>query len=326
MTSTTIAELLAGCELGPVQSVGRMQVVPLLADPAPAADEFVAPPACRTATTAYGTLVFDNPHEQPLLVPCHAGFVVCQAAQDHAMAHAALVAGKSSAAFDTALCVQETQGGTIAAGEHAMVILPFPLREPALAVRDRRGYNRLWPAVRAFNAGVGLQAVANLAVFFGHFAQELDRFVAEFESLDGQVGAVVLADGGVLGVERTPSVAYWETLWAPLLRGCYGAEMIRRQQIGAPARPPATRVPLDTTRAGSLEEVAGALDAADRAERRLTHDRIAEVERLLLKADDAGGRQVDRARLETVHGWRFVGQVLRRGGRVVYASLVARGG
>jgi hypothetical protein len=48
----------------------------------------------------------------------------------------------------------------------------------------------------------------------------------------GQVSAVVLADGRVLGVERTPTAAYWETLWAPLLRGCYGAEMVRRQQIG----------------------------------------------------------------------------------------------
>jgi ARG and Rhodanese-Phosphatase-superfamily-associated Protein domain len=170
MMSTTIAELLAGCELGPVQSVGRMQVVPLLAGPAAAADGFVAPPACRTATSAYGTLVFDNPHELPLLVPCHAGFVVPQAAQDHAMAHAALVAGKASAAFDTALCVQETQGGTIGAGEHAMVILPFPLREPALAVRHQRDYSRLWPAVRTFNADAGLQAVGNLAVFFSHFA------------------------------------------------------------------------------------------------------------------------------------------------------------
>jgi hypothetical protein len=238
----------------------------------------------------------------------------------------ALVAGKSRAAFDTAVCLQETQGGTIAAGEHAMVILPFPLREPALAVRDQRDYSRLWPAVRAFYADVGLQAVANLAVFFRHFAQELDRFVAEFESLDGQVGAVVLADGGVLGVERTPSVAYWETLWAPLLRGCYGAEMIRRQQTGAPARPPATRVPLDTAEVGSLEALADAVDAADRAERRLTDDRIAELERLPLKADETGDRHVDVARLETIHGWRFVGQLLRRGGRVEYASLVTRGG
>jgi hypothetical protein len=322
----TIAELLAGCELGPVQSVGRMQIVPLLAGQAAATGGFVAPPMCRTATSAYGTLVFDNPHEQPLLVPCHAGFVVRQAAQDHAMAHAALVAGKSRAAFDTALCLQETQGGTIAAAEHAMVILPFPLREPALAVRDQRGYRRLWPAVRAFNADVGLRAVADLAVFLGHFARELDRFVAEFESLDGQVGAVVLADGRVLGVERAPSVAYWETLWAPLLRGCYGAELIRRQRIGGPARPPATRVPLDTAEVGSLEELAAALDAADRAELRLIHDHIAELERLPLKADDAGGRHMDGARLETVRGWRFVGQLLRRGGRVVYASLVARGG
>lgn len=134
-------------------------------------------------------------------------------------------------------------------------------------------------------------------MFFGRFAQELDRFVAEFESLDGQVGAVVLADGRVLGVERTPTAAYWQTLWAPLLRGCYGAEVIRRQQTGAPARPPATRVPLDATKVGSLEELADAVEAANRAEQRLTHDRIAELERLPLKTDDASPSW-------TKHGWR----------------------
>ncbi len=109
----------------------------------------------------------------------------------------------------------------------------------------------------------------------GAAAVVVRRFVAEFECLETARSARWCSPmGAVLGMERAPSVAYWDTLWAPLLRGCYGAEMVRRQQAGAPARPLATRVPLDTAGTGSLEELADALDAADRAERRRTRDRI----------------------------------------------------
>jgi hypothetical protein len=325
----TIAELLDGTRPGQPQSVGRMQVIPLVTDHHQDQDggRFVAPPACRTSTLAYGTLAFDNPHDAVLLVPCHAGFVVPQAAQDHAMAHAALVAPKTSVAFDTALCVQETQGGTITAAEHQMLILPFPLRGPALAVRHQRDYSRLWPAIRALNDGVGLGLRGNLIVFLRQFALELDRFVAEFECLDGQVGAIVLVDGQVLGVERTPTAAYWQALWAPLLRGCYGAEVVRRQQAdGAASGPPPGRVPLDPAGAATLDELTAALRRADQAEQALAAACVAELSSLPLDASaEPPAAAVAAARVETVRGGRFEGQLVRDDQRVVYASLVARG-
>jgi hypothetical protein len=323
----TIAELLEGTRPGRPQSVGRMQVIPLVADHDQDQDGgwFVAPPACRTSTLAYGTLAFDNPHDALLLVPCHAGFVVPQAAQDHAMAHAALVAPRTSVAFDTAVCVQETQGGTITAAEHRMLILPFPLRGPALAVRHERDYGRLWPAIRALNGDVGLGLGGNLIVFLRRYALELDRFVAEFECLDGQVGAIVLVDGQVLGVERTPTVAYWQALWVPLLRGCYGAEVVRRQQAdGAVSGPPPTRVPLDPAGVATLDELAAALRRADQAEQQLAAACVAALSPRTLAAT-AEPPEVAGARVETVRGGGFEGQLVRGDQGVVYASLVASG-
>jgi hypothetical protein len=322
MTTTTIHELLDGCTTGRVQSVGRMQVVPLLdGHDAGAVERFVAPPAYHTSTREYGTLRFENPHPTLLLVPCHAGFVVRQAAQDHAMAHAALVA-PGDAIFDTALCVQQTQGGMIVSGGHEMVILPLSLRPPALRVRAQREFQRLWPQLAALNDRMGLGASADLRTFLTHFTVQLDRFVAKFEREEGQVGTVVLVDGQVLGIERAPSPTYWQALWAPLLRGCYGAEVVRRQHADQCAGDPLrTRAALGAAEAGSLADVAAALRAADAAEQQLVEAEIGGTRGQALEV--VPEQQVDTAQVETVLGERFCGQLVHDRGQVMYASLVA---
>ena len=41
---------------------------------------------------------------------------------------------------------------------------------------------------------------------------ELDEFVAEFECVPRQIGAIILVDDQVVGVERAPSHAYWQSV------------------------------------------------------------------------------------------------------------------
>ncbi len=86
-----VADVLHGCTPGRIQSVGYMQVIPLVSDLSD--NRFVSPVEAEADvfTTSYGTLGFRNPSDCLLIVPCHAGYVVKQAAQDHAMAHAGVV-------------------------------------------------------------------------------------------------------------------------------------------------------------------------------------------------------------------------------------------
>ena len=58
----------------------------------------------------YGTMGFTNPTERPTIIPSHSGYIVPQAAQDHAMAGAELLPAKRSQSYDNAMCIQQTQG------------------------------------------------------------------------------------------------------------------------------------------------------------------------------------------------------------------------
>ena len=176
----------------------------------------------KVFTTSYGTLGFRNPGDCVLIVPCHAGYVVKQVAQDHAMAHAGVVRSASERSFNTAMCIQQSQVGLIQRGAHRMLILPYALRERALEVRNDKSYNKLWDAISLFNQKMGVQSAGHLEFFLKHFRKELDEFVAEFECVPRQIGAIILVDDQVVGVARAPSQPYWQSLWPCLIRECYG--------------------------------------------------------------------------------------------------------
>ena len=197
-----VADVLHGCTPGRIQSVGYMQVIPLVSELSD--DRFVSPVEgeAEVFTTSYGTLGFRNPGDCVLIVPCHAGYVVKQAAQDHAMAHAGVVQSAGERSFNTAMCVQASQGGLIQRGSYRMLILPYALRERALEVRTETRFNKLWDAIAQFNQEMGVQAHGHLDFFLKHFEKELDEFVAEFECVPRQIGAIILVDDQVVGVER----------------------------------------------------------------------------------------------------------------------------
>ncbi|NUS53776.1 MAG: hypothetical protein HOV66_02780 [Streptomycetaceae bacterium] len=329
--SATVADLLAETRTGRAQSVGRMQVLPLLAGDGPCAD-LGDPGELAITTSAYGTLDFRNDTATAVLVPCHLAVVVRQAAQDHAMPRAVVVRPGEGLVYPHAMCVQETQGGLIRGGRHRLAILPPPLREAAADLPVRPEFDRLWPAVRAFNHSAGLPTTGNLVAFLRRFATELDRFVAEFECVAEQVGAIVLIDGEVAGIERAPSPAYWRTLWEPLIRFCYGAEAVRREAAGVPAGL-GTRVALGSVGgerdavapadlAGNLAALAAAVRAADAREQALvdTAAAAARATPVLAGVDTT----VDGIAVGSVDAPGFVGAYALHGDRPVYASLTAR--
>lgn len=318
MTTVKIGELVRGCAPGRLQSVGAMQVVPLVS--AYHDDRFAPPTEARVGTAGYGNLVVANPADRALLVPAGAAYMVAQKAQNHALPSAGCVPERATRTFDTAVCVQQTQGGFIAEGRHELMLLPAALRRAAHAARLEKSFQRLWPAIGEFSAAAGLEdAGGHLEKFFETFRAELDHFVAEFEPVPSQVGAVVLVNGAVAGVERTPSADYFRAVWRPLIRECYGSLALVEARKGAPAVP-RTRVPLRA--AASLDDLERALGEAEAEERRrvgVLLDGVRAAE-LSVATDEPGETVIEGLGGD---GQPFVGQCVRAGGQVLYCSLVA---
>ena len=314
-----VRDLLRGCKPGRLQSAGNMQVLPLLSE---LQDErFVAPDVALVSTAGYGTLVFRNPRPQRMLVPSGATYIVPQEAQNHALPHAGFVKGMETKPFATAMCVQQTQGGYISEGQHELMLLPFPLRERAHAIRRETGFSRLWQAIAEFNREAGLeesQQAGHLEYFFVRYQAELDTFVAQFEPVPGQVGCIVLVGGKVAGVERTPSESFFRAVFKALVRECYGSHALIEARKQPDAPPPPTRQPLRpvTSRADLLTALAE-VEAEERYRVTTLVENILDVE-LARQTEEEGELIID-----ALGDHPFVGQMIRDGEKVVYASLVA---
>jgi hypothetical protein len=315
----TITEVLRGCQPGRMQSVGLMQVIPLVSE---MEDSRFAPPSeLEIGTTNYGTMEFVNTNDKPAIVPCHAAYVVKQMAQDHAMMHAGLIPGKKTRRYDTAACIQQSQGGTISREKHKFSVLPFALREKALQVRREKGYNKLWDTISSFNKRMGADTRAHLEFFLNKFKKQLDEFVAEFESVPRQVGAIILIDGVVAGIERAPSYAFWRSVWPALIRDCYGSLAIESAQDKR-ERAPRTRSPLpDADEIRDLDDLDAALAKAEEEDEERTRQVVRDF--VNDQFDVTSEEKMGELDLETLSHKQFTGQVIRDGERVCYASFVA---
>jgi hypothetical protein len=317
MNRLSIDDILRGTEPGRMQSVGHMQVIPLLGDD----DDRFAAPEVEVRTTSYGTVELRHDGDRPTIVPPGAGWVVEQAAQDHAIGGGVLLAGKTQVTITTARCIQRSQHGYIAAAKHPMLVLPAALRAQALAIRKDTGFDKLWAPIAQFNEGLGVTAAGHLEYFLRRFKVELDQFVAEFELLPRQLGAIVLVDGRIAGVERTPSSSFWRALWEPLIRVCYGSLAIQRGQGNT--APPLTRVPLASHGARTIAQLRLALAESQARERRVVAAVIQQLRDVDLHAAKQADQVLDRAQLITLASTELAGQIVREGDQVAYASLCA---
>ena len=316
-----VREVLRGCDPGRLQSVGYMQVIPLVSDLND--DRFVSPVQCDADvyTTSYGTLGFKNNSESVMIVPCHAGYVVKQHAQDHAMAHAGLVGAASDRRYTTAACIQASQGGFIKKGTYRMLILPHALREQALQKRAEKNYQKLWDDISVFNQRFGVTGRGHLEYFLKAFKKELDEFVAEFECVPRQVGAIVLIDNRVVGIERAPSTSYWDSIWPSLIRECYGSlaiEAAKSHGDRPPDRSPRMQLPIEIASLEELESLIAKVAAQEDERARATVRELLD-EQLDLEYEET----VADVTIDTATSQHFTGQVIRDGEKIVYASLPA---
>lgn len=314
----TVEQILAGCTTGRLQSVGQMAVIPIL-DEGEAQDSTFGPPDLDAGTRGYGSVHVRNRSSDPTIIPTGAAFLTPEAAQDHALPGAKLLKGEQARDITNSYCVQQTQGGLIPVKEREFTILPAALRSHALAHRREGRYDAMWEHIREFRASFGDHGPGNLVEFVKRFEQELDQFVAQFECLPTQIGAIVMVGDKVVGVERAPNIAFWRRLWTPLIRVCYGSLALRYSRTNRVL--PSTRAPLQLT-SRSLDGLRGALEAAKAASASLVN---ATTQALASKAltESPEGEKLGKAEVLTVASQEYAGQVVVNKDRPVYASLCA---
>lgn len=312
----TVEEILNGTGLGRVQSVGHMSVIPLI-DAGDAQDDAFAPPDFNASTRDYGTVDVENRSDQMTIVPTGTGWVTDQYAQDHATPSAKLMRPKQKETIRQACCIQETQGGLIKSEQVDFVVLPTSVRVQAVASRSAQDYSRLWPHLRKLKQDMRCPGAGNLADVLKRFEKEMDEFVAEFELVPRQVGAVVVIGDRVVGVERAPTETFWQRLWSPLIRVCYGTLAIQMKQ----RRRPIHRVSLDV-KEKTLDGIQKALKNANTAVEKETQRCVRETNKIKLTVANKADGQLNDYKVVTVANPQISGQVVAKSrSKIPYASL-----
>ena len=321
-TNRTLADLLRGTRTGEPQSVGTMDVIPLLLDEPGAEHEDFGDPAELEVSVPndYGHLGFQNEGERPVIVPGQVGYVTKSATQDHALPGAALVPAKSTVNVHTAACIQSSQSGLMKSGKHEFFVMPATLREAMIATRRESSFDRLWPSIDKFGARYDARLDGHFVRFLTQFKSELDSFVAQFECVPGQIGAVVAVGGRIVGIERAPSRRLWQSMWVPLIRVCYGSLAVEAAQRGAASAP--LRVPVEP--ASSFEELHAHTKSADERAAGVCRKAVEALGKLAFESvEDSRAFSVT---MLTGGNETFVGHSVQRSdGRFPYTSLIARG-
>lgn len=187
-------------------------------------------------TSSYGTMVFENTDNKPGIIPSNY-MTRGKSAQDHAMSGSAIV-NPGTTSFDNACCIESSQGGMLNGAEN-IDILPANLRKAFtdMNLRHQKGYSKLWPRIKNWLKNIpGISSGdAHLTYFYDNpnYKEAIESFCAAFEPIPNQIGAFILFEGVPVGIEIMPSARHWIEYWELLIRGCYGAELVRLQATNA---------------------------------------------------------------------------------------------
>lgn len=305
--SITLNTLLDGTTIGNPQSVGYLSILPILDTDNSVSDETFGPPNVHIGTSNYGTVnLRNNDSQRPTIMPTGSSWITKEHAQDHAIPGAKLMKPLERAIINTARCIEPNQSGMISMGEHEFSILPMQLRKNAVMSRKIKGYNTLWNSLSEFNKSSGVSG-NSLAAFEGTYKKELDEFVAEFELVPHQIGAIVFLNESIIGIERAPTVEFWTKIWVPLIRMCYGSVAIYARHKGLP--PPAFRQGLTLTEK-TLQGVKKALKVANESFQTVLKQLKKSLKTMELGSATTPDDRYSNYRLLTVGTDRFTGQIV----------------
>lgn len=235
----SLNRILEGLVLGEKQDAGIMSVIPLLDPNGDATTEHADFEDIKFLNTQnYGSLAFSNNSDKEFILPAGYTIITKQKAQDHGIPTSTVLAASGTTSVKTACCVEQNQPGMIdGTNVDNFNFLPLYVRKEQFLSYGRSGMNnyvknsfdfaRLWPTISQFQKKLVKESGAHLVYFFTKFIDQLNAFDAEFESREGQRGAIILINNKIVGIEVAPTTAYWKKIWHKLIRDCYASEVIR---------------------------------------------------------------------------------------------------
>jgi hypothetical protein len=243
-----IQEILNGYKVDKknIQSVDNMTVIPIVSD-----TEFTNVADVNdvelTRDLSYDRLEFKNSSGK-IGIALQGWAVIdnSQHAQDRTIPYAHLIKAANAKVLP-ANCIQARQMGHFDASrlsDDNFLILPPSLRGIAIrkATYTTSQVGALWDTLATWSKGIDCHS-NGLTYFYSRFEDRLNQFVAEFEPVEKQLGAIVLINGEVVAVDIMPKYESWKEMWRALIRDSYGAEAIRlAENSGAVSDRPAMKM------------------------------------------------------------------------------------
>lgn len=227
-------------EFGDMQIVDEMTMIPVLGNDLSkniSSPEKISFKKVKT----YGEMTFENNDDDENnigIVPSNTMIMSKSLVQDHAMAKCGFVKAGKQKDFFNACCIQQKQHGHMSGNDESNEydILPLGLRRGLLKEELRNRTNdcgKIWGMITSWLSNIeGVENYqAHLDFFFRPLKNELNDFVAEFEPVKYQIGAVILFGNMLAGIEIMPTVKHWNHYWKWLVRGCYGAELLKLRRM-----------------------------------------------------------------------------------------------
>lgn len=311
-TITSGESLRTSCRFGSPQYSGAMALIPILGTDA--GGDWTSPLSGLkfTGVHGYGNVSFRNDGKGTAILPLHIGFIQ-DGAQNHALSRSAMLAPGQSVKFEDARCVQAAQGGYLESAEQWFFILPLQLREEALNLRHKPGCGLLWPAISRLSVTFGEPNRGHLDQIVCRKRAQLNQYVNRFELLRDQIGAIYFLDNRLAGIEIAPSVQYFAEIWTAVTCFCYGTAALYAE------RKAAEKTLEKPERCETLTELRTRLQARREARDARLLEAISSVKSSLNDVTEEE-RMLDLS-LCTVKGAEFSGQLIRRRGELMYASI-----
>lgn len=230
-----LRDMFKNVKFGLPQSVGNMILLPIISDE-PITNVSNDMLFNISNDSDYSSLTLKNNDDTPVVIPQGSAFINKQSAQDRTVLSADMIDAKSSKTVRVG-CIQQNQGGHNSLGTTSENFIPASLRKQAIKKKGIGGYSVIWKDIEKYNQDLGISNRAHLHDFYDKYEKELNEFVAQFEPVDKQVGAIILINTEVVGIEIFPNYGSWLKVWQALIRDSYNSEAVRLAKAGMSFKP-----------------------------------------------------------------------------------------
>ncbi len=313
-----LRDFLKGFEAKEPQVVANMTLIPLVGQESEYGAVGTMTDIYLERDLAYDKLSMGTESDLITIMPSGYTLITEEKAQDRTVANKTLIPAKKAKQVN-AFCVQSSQSGHMTKSnrdKQSVRMLPVTVRKAAYLHRNEQTCSALWPTLAKYNEALGVRGNF-LTSFFENFKAQLDQFIAEFELVPYQRGAIILINDEVMGVEISPNPLAWSAQWESLVRDCYGSEAITRQKDFKAIDESAIFGDV-----ASFEELSSRLDAFEEKEFEFAQNIVNDV---LSQQEKCSERQVEsNLRVEDVETEEFVGQAIRNDRAIIDLTLLRR--